>query len=51
MKTNHWLRSLTLLSILLALLVSAFSVTGVSAARIVPVEELELAREILGIEL
>ena len=41
MKTNHWLRSLTLLSILLALLVSAFSVTGVSAARTVPVEELE----------
>ena len=42
MKTNHWLhrslRSLTLLSILL---VSAFSVTGVSAARTVPVEELE----------
>lgn len=45
MKTNHWLhrslRSLTLLSILIALLISAFSVTGVFAARTVPVEELE----------
>jgi hypothetical protein len=45
MKTNHWLhrslRSLTFLSILIALLVSAFSVSGVSAARTVPVEELE----------
>lgn len=45
MKTNsrlhHSMRSLTLLSILIALLLSAFSVTGVSAARTVPVEELE----------
>jgi hypothetical protein len=45
MKTNDWLhrsmRSLTLLSVLIALLVSAFSVTSVSASRTVPVDELE----------
>ncbi|HJR81272.1 MAG TPA: hypothetical protein VJ821_14475 [Anaerolineales bacterium] len=45
MKTNFWphpsMRSLTLLSVLIALLVSAFSVSGVSAARTVPMAELE----------
>lgn len=45
MKTNHWLyrslRSLALLSVLIAVFVSAFAVNGVSAAREVPVQELE----------